>query len=439
MARVYALDEDHCDVALRNSLQNQLRVFDECVVLPQAFKSSESGAFKNVVMNLNGQEPSLNPDVFSPNWFAGVSGLRVPSEQAEALMKDPVKRAKALKALAKAIPSEMGDDGEVGPLLDCTADDRDTEKWVCGFDSPSCCVGLYSTQHSKSPDPNRYGISRSHNVYFLICKAGGGLAAQTFHSRLSASLKKGMSLDECFAEGNVPGAQALRRVSMAAQRNRQRILCLAAEALGLTIDTLNDTACAEHTAYRVAVCDLNVVTNSLQKVNVHSNFPSYHYFSGCIDSHASQCVLTSSNVGEGFLIFADHHGNFKVNVRNSALGAIPFVSTRIYSNKDIVLRVAEELKQLHMDDKPLQSTHPDTAWITERFAWKSRDFGLDMEPPPLMGTHSSEHFASVWCRELGLSACRPIRVSPEIVCLSATEPAKLRAAARHVLGSEKKR
>jgi hypothetical protein len=440
MARVFALDEEHCDQHLRSALQNSLRVYDECVALPQANKSSESGSFKNVVMNLNGQECNLNPDIFSPNWFSGVSGVVIQTKEAEEIINDPVRRAKAVKDLANAIPSELSKvDESVGPELECTPDDRDLKPWNCGFDSPGCCVGLYSTIQSRNTDPNNMGTARPHKVYFLICKAGGGIAAQTFHSRLSASLKKGRTLEEALAEGNVPGAQALRRVGTAAQRNRGRILCLAAEALGLhVIDTLNDTACPMEHAYRVAVCSINVTTNSIRKTNPHSPISTFQYFSGCVDAQSSQGVLSCSNVAEGFLLFTDQNGEYKINVKNEAFNSVPFSSVRIKSNRDVVMEAAEKMKTSKDKNEPNLARHADSEWIKKRFMWKSRDFGLDVEPPCLLGTYKSETFSSVWSRELGLSNCRAVRLIPEVVCIAATEPAKLRAASRHVHGREAK-
>ena len=60
--------------------------------------------------------------------------------------------------------------------------------------------------------------------------------------------------------------------------------------------------------------------------------------------------------------------------------------------------------------------------------------GFDMLPPSLCGTHESENFSANWARELGLAAAHAMRLRPEIVCIAATDAAKLRAAARHVVG-----
>ena len=84
--------------------------------------------------------------------------------------------------------------------------------------------------------------SRSKS-YYLVCKAGAGLAGQTFHARLSAALKSGSTLDEALSDDGTPGAKALRRVAVAAKRNRCRILNIAAQSLGFVcVDTIGDNA-----------------------------------------------------------------------------------------------------------------------------------------------------------------------------------------------------
>ena len=425
MARVFGLCEEHCTSSLRSALQNSLRLYDEAVVLPQAHRSSESGGFKNVSMRLNGSEPDLSADIFSPAWCAGVSAVAVPEKAAEALLKDPSKRAAALKRLAEAIPSEMeGADVTVGPSLDCDSQDRDLDPWLAGLDSPGCCVGLYSAAQSKAPEPGKQGMNRVHRVFFLVAKAGGGLAAQMFHARISTALAKGQSLNECLTSGNQPGAQALRRVSTAAQRNRGRLLCMAADALGFhAIDTIGDNASpVAGQQYRSAVTSICVNTNVLREDD--SVQDAFVYTAGCVDTKTSQGLLASSNVAEGFVLFTDSNGGFRLSVKNGADGAVPFATTRLQSNRDLVMQAADAYKR--------GETHPDQQWIRERFAWKAKKLGLDMEPPQLWGTHDSEDFLTSWGRELGIANCRVVRLQPEIVCVSATEPSKLRAAARHV-------
>lgn len=429
MARVYGLDEEQCTSSLRQQLQNSLRLYDECVVLPQAHRSEESGGFKNVALRLSATESDLSPEIFSGAWFSGVSAAMVPSEIAEALLKNPSKRAAALKRLAAAIPSEMsGADITVGPDLDGDEHDRDVRPWTPGFDGPGCCVGLYSAQQSKSPEIGKKGLSRTHHVYFLVCKAGGGLAAQTFHARMQSALQKKLSLDDALLSGTDPGPQALRRVSMAAQRNRGRILCLAAEALGFhTIDTIGDNASPTGNQYRMAITQLNVHTNVLRRVeDASSRQPVYHYAGGCVDALTSQGLVSASNAAEGFILFTDSNGEYRINLKNGAHNTLPFSTLRIKSNKNAVMEAASQLKAHG------SAAHPDSQWIADRFAWTAKDFGFPIEPPPLWGSYASEEFVTAWGREIGVSSCKMVRLSPEIVALAATEPSRLRAAARHV-------
>ena len=207
MAKLVSLEE--ITHGMRSSLLSTLRMSDEATVLPQAQRSSESGAFKNVVMRIGGSEPDVNPDAFSAAWFTGVSMVVVPKEVAEPLLRDPAKKAAALRRLAAAIPSELADSQiQVGPELECDESDRDLGGWIQGFDTASSCVGLYAAQQSRAPESGLTGMDRAHSAYYLVCKAGGGVAAQTFHARFTAALRTGKSLDEILERGTEPAAGA---------------------------------------------------------------------------------------------------------------------------------------------------------------------------------------------------------------------------------------
>ena len=167
MARLVALDE--VDPKLKQSIVSSLRVCDEATVLPQAHKSPESGTLKGVVMRLDGSIDGLDPEVFNPAWFSGVSVLPFPTDKAEMLLSSDIRRKTAMEKLAAAIPSEMKDSQtQVGPELDGGEEDRDVGKWECGFDSSGCCVGLYSALQNRAPDCHLKGMNRVHKSYYLV-------------------------------------------------------------------------------------------------------------------------------------------------------------------------------------------------------------------------------------------------------------------------------
>ena len=433
MARVLGLEEIPSD--LRAALSATLRVSDEAVVLPNASRSVESGAFKNVVIRFSGTDPEVNPDIFSSAWFAGVSAVVVPAEIAEALMRDPAKRSIALNKLKEKIPSEMANsDLQVGPKLDGDDADRDTEGWVAGFDSGSCCVGLYSARQSRAPEAGLSGFNRAHNAYYLVCKAGGGVAAQTFHSRLTSALKAGKTLDECFTEGGTPGLQALRRVGLAAQRNRARIIGIAANAIGFfAMDTIGDNAACPDAPHRGAIPQIDVTYNCLRKIDGMPR-STWQYAAGCSDAALSQGLMASSNVAEGFVAFTSSNDEFRINLRNEAYNCVPFVTARIKTARELATSAADAHSKASTKSEP---AHPDHVFIQERFTWLSKDVGspVDIEPPSLWGSHKSEAFIANWARELGVASCKAIRMATEAVCVAAMEPAKLRAAAKKVKAS----
>jgi hypothetical protein len=430
MARVVALDD--IDIKLKQHVVSSLRVCDEAVVLPQAHRSPESGSLKNVVMRFNGSEENLNPDVFSPLWFSGVSVIPFPVDKAEAILSSDAKRKEMARTLANSIPSEMQDAQiQVGPELDGDDQDRDTAKWEAGFDGTGCCVGLYSALQNRAPDAHLTGMSRVHKSYFLVCKAGPGIAGQTFHARLSVSLKAGQSLDEALSEEGTPGARALRRVAVAAKRNRCRILNTAAQALGFhCVDTIGDNASPLSTPYRIAIPSVDCCYNALVHVDAGGR-SVWQYTSGCVESSISLGAITSSNVAEGFVAFTHPSGEMRYTVRNEAFGVIPFSTQRILSNRDAVFKATEEHKRAKSGKS---YAHPDHEWLSTHFAWHSKQFdsSVEIEPPGLWGSHESENFTAEWARELGISRASALRLQPELVALSAIEPGKLRVALKAV-------
>tara|TARA_X000001036_G_scaffold24790_1_gene20686 strand:- start:6698 stop:8050 length:1353 start_codon:yes stop_codon:yes gene_type:complete len=417
------------DPKVRGGLTGALRVCDEAVILPSATRSTESGAFKNVVMRLSGTDNELPTDIFSPNWFVGVSAVSVPAEVAEPLLKDPSKRAAALKKLAEKIPSELHDSElSVGPAIGGDANDRDVDSWVAGFDSGNNCVGLYSALQNRAPTNGVVGMSRAYKAYYLVCKAGGGVAAQTFHSRLLTSLQGGKSLDEALEDGTEPGPQGLRRVAMAGKRNRARILALAAEAIGFfTLDTISDNAAPDGCPQRVAITEVDVNYNTLRKVEGAMR-STWQYNAGCIDAVLSTGIMTSSNPQDGFILFSTALDEVRINLRNEAHNSVPFVTKRVSNSREISAETSVNIKS--------GTPHPDDAWMREHFAWKSKNMpGAEkVVPPSLWGSHESESFLAAWARELGLSTLKSAKLTPEIVAIGGVEPSKLRAILRSTNG-----
>lgn len=430
MARILTIDTIDDEVkATANAL---LRSGDELVSLPQSCQSLESGVLKNVVMRLDGSHAGMRAGIFSPNWFAGVSAILVPPEVAQPLLRDATRREAVLQALTKSIRSEMqSTDIHVGPALDADDQDRDRAPWESGLDSPGSCIGLYAAVQERAPEPDRVGMHRPHEVYFLVCKAGGGIAAQTFHTRLVSSLTKGTCLDAAFADGGEPGSQALRRVARASERNRARCLLQAARAIGFhAVDTISDNANSPKDQARQAITLVSVQTNTLRRCeNTSQSNPQlsvWQYYSGCVDTTLSDGLITSSNVHSGFVLFATATGGYNVHVRNDAYDAVPFGSPRRLANRTAIMQAIDYLRERG-------TLHPDEEWIRQRFAWAAKDFGIDLAPPSIWGTHEPETYSSLWGRELGLATLQPIRLRPELVALAAVEPAKLRAAAKNVL------
>ena len=160
----------------------------------------------------------------------------------------------------------------------------------------------------------------------------------------------------------------------------------------------------------------------------------WQYASGCVDSAAGLGVIVASNATDGFVAFSDaNEDTFRVQVRNHALGCVPFASERLLSNRDAAICAARAHKKGIYEGT---AAHPDHAWVRERFLWTDADAPdgrtPTVEPPPLWGAFASETFVATWGRELGVSGCRAVRLKPELVTLSGHERSKLRAARQFI-------
>tara|TARA_B100001173_G_scaffold265829_1_gene241071 strand:- start:2054 stop:3517 length:1464 start_codon:yes stop_codon:yes gene_type:complete len=424
MARILALEE--CPTALRNSLLRILRPCDEAIILPQGEQSIESGAFKNIVCKLQSGESDVPIELFSPSWFCGVSAVRLDDRDVEPLLRDPVRRKNALQTLAQRINSEVYDsDLIVGPELDADSSDRDKDTWNCGFDSTSCCVGLYCSEYSKPTESSATGQNRVHRESYLVCRAGGGVAASTFHARLTAAIRKGKTLEQALEGGNEPGPQAFRRVSTAGSRNRAMILAIAAKILGFhRVETLGDQA--SRGKIRGAVANVDVQFNVLRKLEG----TQFYQYSTCVDCLVSKGAMVSSNVADGFCLLVSPTTSCKIQVRNDASSCIPFSSMRLISNRDVAIKVTSQLAKSIENKTPW---HTDIDFLLDRFSWKNRDFGplsKHIFPLGFYGTHIEESFFARYARELGISHLTLCRLRPEAVCTAGVDPGKLRGIVR---------
>ena len=435
MARILALET--CAPSLKSNLLKSLRTLDEVVVLPCASRNESSGSYHNVVFRLDARETDVPFNVFSPAWGAGTSAIKVDGSWVNKLLSDPVARRAALAKLRASIPSEVHDpELQVGPPLDGDSNDRDETDWTAGFDGPGCFVGLFCAEHARSPTPTTKGMNRCHSTTYLVCKAGAGQSAAVFHSRLTAALRKGMSLSDALEGPDGIGKAALRRVSRAGSRNRSRILMLAGEALGaIALESVPDqSSCGR---YRAAVTHFDVAVNSLRRIEEIHKPVVYQYTTGA-DAVVSQGLLSLSNLADGVVLFLGENGDVRQNLRNDAYSALPYGSPRLTSDRELIGKVVAEYKAAA---KTGSRAHPDTDFLRDRFTWLNRHFSdddVDIEPLPLWGSHDHECFFAQFARELGVAKAQVVRLRPVSVCVSGIDGGKLRAALRSISAVSRK-
>ena len=413
---------------LKKYLTGVLRQGDEAVLLPDAAMSCESGEVKRVCVLLDGSLPNVPTDLFSKNWYTGVSVVAVSSKTALGLLSNAETRKEAVSRLKAAVNSEVHDsEFSAGAELECSGG-SDTKEWSPGFDGPGCCVGLYSALHSIRPSgaAATEGMQRPTEQLFLVAKAGAGACGQTFHARLLSALRQGATLSDALSDHGSPGAEAKTRVSMASKRNRRRLLAIAAEALGLTdVNTVSDFMAVSGSPYMLAVPDYEVESNTLEQCeSVGGAEGAWAYGAGCIDSTRSKGMIVCKNVADGFSILREREEGSAVAI-NRLYNFIPFGTRRVLRNRDAIAQAVQQ----HLRDP--ENPHPDQRWLDERFGWKSKQLGEKSQriaPPTLWGSHGSECILGPHAKELGIAHLLTISLKPEAVCLAGVEVGKLRTA-----------
>ena len=341
-----------------------------------------------------------------------------------------------LDKLVASIPSECADSSlRVGPELDCDSDDRDAKEWVAGFDGPGCCVGLYSAEHSAAPDPALRGMNRVHAATYLVCKAGAGLAGATFQARLQAACRRGVSLNQALeaADGD-PGPQALRRVEKAGSRNRARILLLAAEALGLRVDTVPDQS--SRGRYRLAVTTVDVTANCLRKDESVGTRPCWQ--PTCVDATASTgCARSQRGRRRRAPALRRGRGALQARQRRHALDR---------ALCDAAAAAGDRARAADRGGAPPQprGRRPRAGAPGRRVRLQplrlggaqvrhgGRGRGVVVEPLPLWGSHEAEDWLASYAREMGVASCQVVRLRPRLVAIAAVEQGKLRALMRNL-------
>lgn len=440
MARLVGVEDVSQDLSTR--IASYTRDTDEAVALPAASMSNQSSLCKNVAFKLDGSTPGPASSLFSDQLFTGVSVIALdPKDVAGLRLDDSRKRKAALVSLAAAIPSEFCDpDLTVGPNLDGDAKDCDRAVWKHGFDAASSCVGLYSAVETACPlkDRKATGFARAHTSFFLVCRAGAGVAAAQFLSRLSTNLAQGCTLADCLSEGGTPGAAALRRLSRAGERNRARILLSAAAALGLQVSSISDTAANDGS--RGAICTVTCSANTLRPFDLAGQ-QIYLYASGCCDAaFATGGVVSSSSPCDGFVMLQDCDTNRARKgarvLSNEAHCCLPFGSRRLRKERDVLLELAQRSRDAAngADDQ----AHPDEAWVSEHFCWRNAVVGegnvdTDRMPPPCLWNSFDVDSFLQYSRELNVSNHTKTRLRPEIVCVAGMTPASVRLIKRHAL------
>lgn len=468
MPYLNALSGVHPSEKLREQFDATLFPTDRVMLLPGFGMSPESGTLKNTVLWLDGSVPRTEKilPLFSGNWFSGVSAVVVSTEAAERVLASEKERTRFTEYLKRSVPTEYIDvDLEVGPSLDGDEHGRDCSRWTAGFDSASgCCIGLYAAMVPFTPVGAPHGMSRHEKKYYLVCKAGAGLSASVFHSRLAAGLRNGASIDQllhCDTPGTEDepaiGSACLKRLASSASRNRRRLLAVAATGLDSTnragVNCIRDVWEADASSVcsmPLAVCEIDVTYNALRRECNHGGgAATWVYTASCVDSNLSTGLLSACSATMGFeMRYVPFMDTNEIVVTGDSGGCMPFASQRACTTYEVFKTVLARLENRTSSTltaggatqngcKLVSPLHNDEDFVRKTFAWHTAESAslsvdVDMHPPVLWGTHERLAWHSRWDEELGVEDLHCASLIPELVCISGFDAHRLKAAHRHV-------
>jgi len=383
-----------------------------------SFVSPESGNLRNTSLLFQDCAGDVKMELFSENWYHGVSLCEIDSPRAEQLLED---RPALLNNLREAVRCYTSDQEiDIGPPLNCDQSDRDLEddSWIAGLDTQGSCAGLYSADCVSQAFDD--GIRRRKTRYFLFVKAGAGRAARDFHMHLQAALKNTTSLLDALVGPDGVGEQKLRRIEMSARRNRARILADMAMALGFSeLSTTPDHAShTSHVQLRCAIPTVDVKTNFFKQ---QSNTKQWLYSAGMADGGSAGGLVACSNTAGGFRLFAEQDGSLDVHVKNQLGNLTPFGSVRTSSTLQALLKMSAAVTSA--------IPHEDDVWVRNHFTWtrSSQSTVLDPVPMSLWGMHEEEKQLHQHPVAMGTFGLRTLSCNPEAVIVPGIEGAHMAA------------
>ncbi len=439
-------EADRLGKAVVREMEHRLRAEDTAILLPGAHQSQETCQFKNAVVALHPTAPST-PSIFSETWGHGISAVPIASNKLERFFSlSPEEQARLLDQLAESIPNVACDfDASIGPPL-VQEEQRDKEPWSAGFDSSSCCLGLYKSEEEADVCcETAPGTRRCNNEYFLVCKAGAGRTETELDEQIALLIQDGGSTEEIFGPESRIDSDMRWTVSVG-RRNRGRLLYQLACTLFVedAVDTMVDSrAHPSSAATQLVMPQYDCCSTSIRKVKNEAN-ATWVLYANAIDTETSQGVITCSNVASGFWVMREDTVRTgrrgwgpSCRVKNEAYNALPFGSMRISTKYNLLSHANSQ--------KPL-GRHADDEWLRSHFYWKRpvkcvQGWGMSKEtalrvtsmlPVQLWGTHAS----STWFRssrvELGVDGMLFVAMRPSFVVLAGTEPDKLRGLAESI-------
>lgn len=379
--------EDANESVFQKTTCSNMRPQDRLYVLKGASRSFESGEYKNTLFDICPDTPGINPNLFSPHWYAGVSFIQICNKVGKILEHESEIRKKFLQELKTKV--ECRDYRH-------EHSNRHTERDHKLY-TESSCLGLY--RGYQYPERSRNNLHREHIVYYIVCKSDAGLEAFDLSERVNALLEDAnVALRDVFGggEGNINMSE-LRELSNLSRRRRCDMIKTCVSCAYNALSEPHPTVEIDSNVKDVQYNRLDVVEDA------HSS--RYLYYAGCALRRPGEHCIIALGAASGFLISVQGDPR---RAPHAAEHAAPMGPPRLTTTRDAM-----------KNTRCLSET--DRSWIQDHFIWDNMNGEGTCMPGCFGGMHAQWHSPAAMGADM--SSC--VHISPVAVLIASPDEARL--------------
>jgi hypothetical protein len=316
-----------------------------------------------VIFELDPNTSNLNPKLFCPNWYAGITAVEV-----DKVLGHNIEHNQDVRKMFMSRVNECVSNVD---LFRPETLDSDAKHSFC---TDACSVGLYrGYEHTNASD---HSICRQKIVYYMICKSDAGQKAYSLSERLNGLLDNpNSSLDHVI--GNSCGKITLDDFNNVSEDGQARRISLLQDCIQYateSVETALPQLCTiDNEASKKALQTARYISiqyNCMRiKEDAHSR--KYIYYAGCAPTALCNGSIIALGGSSGFLLSKCADAFFKCT--GGDMKAAPVGASRWRYTQEAISGA------MHMCEE-------EEEWIRSHFSWEGCDKHKHI-PACIAGTH----------------------------------------------------